>query len=105
MSAFMNNIGATAILLPAMFAIAKKADYPVGRLLIPLAFGSLLGGLGTLIGTPPNLLVSIALEEAGFRPFRMFDFLPTGLAVMAAGALYMATLGRRLIPRAARPRA
>lgn len=98
MSAFMNNIGATAILLPAMFAIAKKADYPVARLLMPLAFGSLLGGLGTLIGTPPNLLVSIALEEAGFLPFRMFDFLPTGLAVMAAGALYMATLGRHLIP-------
>jgi len=98
MSSFMNNIGATAILLPAMFAIARKSDYPVGRLLMPLAFGSLLGGLMTEIGTPPNLLVSIALEEAGFRPFRMFDFLPTGLAVMAAGALYMATIGRRLIP-------
>jgi di/tricarboxylate transporter len=98
MSSFMNNIGATAILLPAMFAIAKRSDYPVGRLLMPLAFGSLLGGLMTEIGTPPNLLVSIALEEAGFRPFRMFDFLPTGLAVMAAGALYMATVGRRLIP-------
>jgi di/tricarboxylate transporter len=99
MSAFMNNIGATAILLPAMFAIAERTDYPVGRLLMPLAFGSLLGGLVTVIGTPPNLLVAIALEEAGFAPFRMFDFLPTGLAVMAAGTLYMATLGRRLIPR------
>lgn len=98
MSAFMNNIGATAILLPAMFAIARKASYPAGRLLMPLAFGSLLGGLVTLIGTPPNLLVSIALEDAGFRPFRMFDFLPTGLAVMATGALYMALLGRHLIP-------
>jgi di/tricarboxylate transporter len=98
MSAFMNNIGATAILLPAMFVIAKKSSYPVGRLLIPLSFGSLLGGLVTLIGTPPNLLVSIALEDAGFRGFRMFDFLPTGLAVMITGALYMAFVGRHLIP-------
>lgn len=98
MSAFMNNIGATAILLPAMFAIAKRSGYPVARLLIPLSFGSLLGGLVTLIGTPPNLLVSMALEEAGYRGFRMFDFAPTGLAVMLTGALYMAVIGRHLIP-------
>lgn len=98
MSAFMNNIGAVAILLPTLFVIAQKSDYPVTKLLIPLSFGSLLGGLTTLIGTPPNLLCSMALEEAGFRGFRMFDFLPTGLAVMAVGALYMAFAGRFLIP-------
>jgi len=98
MSAFMNNIGAVAILLPTMFAIAHKSDYPVARLLIPLSFGSLLGGLTTLIGTPPNLLCSMALEEAGFDSFRLFDFLPTGLAVMATGVLYMAWIGRFLIP-------
>lgn len=98
MSAFMNNIGAVAILLPTMFVIAQKSDYPVTKLLMPLSFGSLLGGLTTLIGTPPNLLCSMALEEAGFRGFRMFDFLPTGLAVMAVGALYMAFVGRFLIP-------
>lgn len=99
MSAFMNNIGAVAILLPAMFAIAKRAEYPVTKLLIPLSFGSLLGGLTTVIGTPPNLLVSIALEEQGFRGFRMFDFAPTGLAVMCVGALYMTFVGRHLIPK------
>jgi di/tricarboxylate transporter len=101
MSAFMNNIGAVAILLPTMFVIAQKSNYPVTKLLIPLSFGSLLGGLMTLIGTPPNLLCSMALEEAGFRGFRMFDFLPTGAAVMITGALYMALAGRFLIP--ARP--
>ncbi len=98
MSAFMNNIGAVAILLPTMFVIAQKSDYPVTKLLMPLSFGSLLGGLTTLIGTPPNLLCSMALEDAGFKGFRMFDFLPTGLAVMGAGVLYMALVGRFLIP-------
>jgi di/tricarboxylate transporter len=98
MSAFMNNIGATAILLPSMFVIAERASYPPSRLLIPLAFGSLLGGLTTLIGTPPNLLCSMALEEAGFEGFRMFDFLPTGLAVMVTGGLFMALVGRFFIP-------
>jgi di/tricarboxylate transporter len=98
MSAFMNNIGAVAVLLPAMFIIADRSGYPVTKLLIPLSFGSLLGGLTTLIGTPPNLLVSIALEERGYAGFLMFDFLPTGLAVLAAAALYMTLLGRHLIP-------
>ena len=98
MSAFMNTIGATAILLPAIFVIAQKAQYPASRLLIPLAFGSLMGGLTTLIGTPPNLLCSMALEEAGFDGFRMFHFAPTGLAVMGAGAVFMALIGRFFIP-------
>ena len=98
MSAFMNNIGAVAVLLPAMFLVAKRADYPATKLLMPLSFGSLLGGLTTLIGTPPNLLVSIALEDQGWEGFAMFDFLPTGLAVMALGAVYMALVGRHLIP-------
>ena len=98
MSAFMNNIGAVAVLLPAMFLISRESGYPAGKLLIPLAFGSLMGGLTTLIGTPPNLLVSIALEDHGWEGFALFDFVPTGLAVMAVGALYMAFVGRRLIP-------
>lgn len=98
MSAFMNNIGAAAVLLPAMYLIAREAEYPASKLLIPLSFGSLLGGLTTLIGTPPNLLVSIALEDQGWEGFRMFDFLPTGLAVMIVGTLYMALIGRHLIP-------
>ncbi len=98
MSAFMNNIGAVAVLLPAMFLVAKRAEYPATKLLIPLSFGSLLGGLTTLIGTPPNLLVSIALEDHGWDGFAMFDFLPTGLAVTGVGVLYMALVGRHLIP-------
>lgn len=98
MSAVMNNIGAVAVLLPTLFVIARKSDYPVTKLLIPLSFGSLLGGLTTLIGTPPNLLVSIALENHGFHGFRMFDFAPTGIAVMLTGAIYMAFIGRHLLP-------
>lgn len=97
-SAFMNNIGAVAIMMPAMFAIAQKTGYPVSRLLMPLSFGSLLGGLVTLIGTPPNLLISTALEESGFRPFALFDFAPTGLILLAAGVIYMLLIGRFLIP-------
>lgn len=98
MSMFMNNIGAVAVMLPVMFAIAERSGYAVSKLLIPLAFGSLLGGLVTLIGTPPNLLVSMALEDAGYTPFKLFDFAPTGLAVMATGILYMALVGRFLLP-------
>jgi len=95
---FMNNIGAVAVLLPVMFAVSRQAEYPASKLLIPLSFGSLLGGLVTLIGTPPNLLVSMALEDAGFDGFRLFDFAPTGLAVLGTGVLYMVLIGRRLIP-------
>jgi di/tricarboxylate transporter len=98
MSAFMNNIAAVAVLMPAMFVIARQTGYPVAKLLMPLSFGSLLGGLTTVIGTPPNLLVSIALEESRWDAFEMFDFLPTGLVVLAVGAAYMALIGRFLIP-------
>ncbi len=98
LSAFMNNIGAVAVMMPSMFTISKSANYPVSRLLIPLSFGSLLGGLLTLVGTPPNLMISMSLEEHGFTGFRFFDFAPTGLAVLVAGVLYMVFLGRMLIP-------
>ncbi len=98
MSAFMNNIGATVILITPAFAICRKIGYPPSKLLIPISFGSLLGGLTTMVGTPPNLLVSMALENAGYKAFEMFDFLPTGLAVMFAGMIYMAFIGRHLIP-------
>lgn len=98
MSSFMNNIAAAAILMPSVFAIAHRAGVPVSKLLIPLSFGSLLGGLTTLVGTPPNLLASEALLRAGAEPFRMFDFLPTGLAVLATGMLYFAAVGSRLLP-------
>jgi len=98
MSAFMNNIGATAILISAIFAVARKSGYPAAKLLIPLSFGSLLGGITTLIGTPPNLLVTGILEQQGYAGFRMFDFAPTGLVVMGVAILYMVFIGRHLLP-------
>ena len=98
MSAFMNNIAATVILIPAATTLALGAKTVPSKLLIPVSFGSLLGGLVTLIGTPPNLLVSEALARAGEAPFEMFDYAPTGLAVMAVGLLYLVIVGPRLIP-------
>ncbi len=98
MSAFMNNIGAVAILLPAIFIISNNFDYPVNKLLLPLSFGSLLGGLVTMIGTPPNLLISMMLEVHGFEGFKLFDFAPTGILILCAGLIYMMFLGRHLIP-------
>lgn len=98
MSAFMNNIGATAVLLPVVIRLATKANIPVSKLLIPLAFGSLLGGVTTLIGTPPNLLASTELAEMGFEPFSLFDFTPMGLIILVSSILYMVLVGRHLLP-------
>jgi len=98
MSAFMNNIGATAVLLPAVSSIARRTRISTSKLLIPLSFGSLLGGVTTLIGTPPNLLVSNALLAAGLTPFGLFDYTPMGLIIMLTGILYMVTIGRHLLP-------
>jgi di/tricarboxylate transporter len=98
MSAFMNNIGATAVLLPAVVAIGREVKIPASKLLIPLAFGSLLGGITTLIGTPPNLLVSQALGAAGYEPFSLFDYTPMGLIIMGSSIAYMVLIGRHLLP-------
>ncbi len=95
MSAFMNNIAATVILIPAATTLALRANVTASKLLIPVSFGSLLGGLVTLIGTPPNLLVSEALARAGETPFSMFDFAPTGFAVLGVGLLYLEFEGER----------
>lgn len=103
MSAFMNNIGATAVLLPAVISIGRRVKIPASKLLIPLAFGSLLGGVTTLIGTPPNLLVSNALGAAGLEPFSLFDYTPMGLIVMVGGITYFVLIGRHLLPRRADP--
>jgi di/tricarboxylate transporter len=100
MSAFMNNIGAVAILLPAVMSVARETDIPPSKLLIPLAWASLLGGNMTMIGTPPNILASSILESYGnIEPFSFFDFTPMGVVVLTAGILYMALLGRRLLPK------
>jgi di/tricarboxylate transporter len=98
MSAFMNNVGVAALLLPVVMDIARRTGHPPSRLLMPLAFGSLLGGLTTLIGTPPNILVSDALRDYELRPFQLFDYTPVGLVVMLAGVAFMALVGRHLLP-------
>lgn len=99
MSAFMNNIGATAVLLPAVVGMARKANIPPSRLLIPLSFSSLLGGNMTLIGTPPNVLAASLLADAGLPSFGFFDFTPMGVVVFLTGILYMVFIGRHLLPR------
>ncbi|WP_420644457.1 SLC13 family permease [Candidatus Leptofilum sp.] len=98
MSAFMNNIGAAAVLLPVTIGLGRKAGIPASKLLIPLAFGSLLGGITTLIGTPPNLLASDALQEVGLDPFRLFDFTAMGLIIFGTSLVYMTFIGRHLLP-------
>ncbi len=99
LSAFMNNIGVAALMLPVVLTVARRSDTPPSRLLIPLAFGSLLGGLTTLIGTPPNLLVSESMRDRGMVPFSMFDYTPVGGAVMLVGIVFVALVGRHLLPR------
>jgi di/tricarboxylate transporter len=99
LSAVMNNIGVAVLMLPVVMDIARSTQRPPSRLLMPLAYGCLLGGLTTLIGTPPNLLVSFALQDAGLEPFRLFDFTPVGMGVMLGGILFIAFLGRHLLPK------
>jgi di/tricarboxylate transporter len=98
MSAFMNNVGVAALLLPVVVDIARRTGRPPSRLLMPLAFGALLGGLNTLIGTPPNILVSDALRDQGLGAFQLFDFATVGLPVTLAGVAFMVLVGRHLLP-------
>lgn len=98
MSAFMNNVAVAALLLPVVMDIARNTGRPPSTLLLPLAYGSLLGGLTTQIGTPPNILVSEILLSYDLPAFSLFDFTPVGGAVFVAGVLFMATAGRRLLP-------
>jgi di/tricarboxylate transporter len=98
MSAFMNNVGTLALLMPMAIQISNRQNLPPGRLLMPLAFGSILGGMTTLIGTPPNLIVSGFRAESGAGSFAMFDFSPVGVVVSAAGILFIAVFGWRLVP-------
>jgi di/tricarboxylate transporter len=97
-SAFINNIGATAMMMPLVIAMAQKVRIPPSKLLIPLAFGSLMGGVCTLIGTPPNILMNELLFEYTGQNFRMFDFTPIGLLIVATGVIYMVKVGFKLLP-------
>ncbi len=98
MSAFMNNVGAVAVLMPAVIGISRKTHIPVSKLLIPLAFSSLLGGKMTLIGTPANILAQGILLARGLKGFGFFEITPMGALVLATGIIYMVIVGRRLLP-------
>jgi di/tricarboxylate transporter len=98
LSGFMNNVGAMALLMPVAVQLAGRLDLPPGRVLMPLAFGTILGGMTTMIGTPPNLIVSGFRAQLGKGGFGMFDFTPVGLAVAFVGVLFIITVGWRLVP-------
>jgi di/tricarboxylate transporter len=98
LSGFMNDIGVATLFLPVVIDIARRLKLAPSKLLIPLAFAALLGGLITLIGTPPNILISEALRQAGLKPFGMFDYAPVGIIVMLAGVIFMVLIGRHLLP-------
>jgi di/tricarboxylate transporter len=98
LSGFMNNVGAMALLLPVGIRMAIKSGNSPSILLMPLAFGSLLGGLITLIGTPPNIIIATFRAESVGEPFGMFDFTPVGLGVAVAGVLFISLIGWRLVP-------
>jgi di/tricarboxylate transporter len=98
LSGFMNNVGAMALLMPVAVQLSKRLGLTPGQVLMPLAFGTILGGMTTLVGTPPNLIVSGYRLEAGRGEFGMFDFTPVGLSVAVAGILFVAVLGWRLVP-------
>jgi len=98
LSAFMNNVGALAIMLPVAIQVARKNGTSPSVLLMPLAFGSLLGGLTTLIGTPPNIIIALSRSEHGGEPFGMFDYTPVGAVIALSGVAFISLLGWRLLP-------
>jgi len=98
-SAFMNNVGALAILMPVAVGLARSSGRPPSQLLMPLAFGSLLGGMMTLIGTPPNLIISAFRADAVGAPLRMFDFAPVGVPVTLVGVVLCGGIGWWLMPK------
>ena len=98
-SAFMNNVGALAIVMPAAIQTAKKSSISPSKILMPLAFASLLGGMMTLIGTPPNIIISSFRAEVKGEPFGMFDFMSTGIFLTIAGTAFLSFIGWRLIPK------
>ena len=99
LSAFMNNIGVAALMLPVVVEVARRTRIPPSRLLMPLAYATLLGGLMTQIGTPPNLLISEVMDQNGYAPFELFDFTPLGGTVMIVGVIFVALIGRLILPK------
>jgi len=99
LSAFINNVGALALMMPVAIEVARRNNRSPSNLLMPMAFASLLGGMTTLIGTPPNLLVSNYRSSRFGEPFGMFDFTPTGLPIAILGIAFITLIGWRLIPK------
>jgi di/tricarboxylate transporter len=100
LSAFMNNVAALALLMPVDIQTAQKAGRSPGLSLMPLSFATILGGLATQIGTPPNIIIASYREEALGAPFAMFDFAPVGVLCAGAGLAFIVLVGWRLIPAA-----
>ena len=98
LSAIMNNVAALALLMPVDMQAAKKAERSPALSLMPLSFASILGGMITLIGTPPNIVIAEFRNDALGAPYRMFDFAPVGIACAAVGVAYVALIGWRLLP-------
>ncbi|OMH25289.1 SLC13 family permease [Motiliproteus sp. MSK22-1] len=99
-SAFMNNVGALALMLPVALATCAKHNRSPAMILMPLAFGSILGGMTTAIGTPPNIIIAMIRADVSGEAFNMFDYSPVGAAVAIAGVLFITLIGWRLIPAA-----
>ncbi|MGI9386522.1 MAG: SLC13 family permease, partial [Methyloligellaceae bacterium] len=98
LSAVVNNVGALALLMPVDIQAAHKAERSPALTLMPLSFATILGGLVTLIGTPPNIIIASFREKELGAPFQMFDFAPVGIVAAVTGVLFVALIGWRLIP-------
>lgn len=98
LSAFMNNIAATAVMMPAVASLAKRIGISPTKVFMPLAFGAILGGGTTLVGTPPNIIAGSMLVDRGLKSFKLFDFAPIGIVILIIGVIYMVTIGRKLLP-------
>ncbi|WP_019217654.1 SLC13 family permease [Legionella tunisiensis] len=98
MSAFMNNVGALGLMMPIAIQSFIKQQKSPSIILMPIAFSSVLGGMMTVIGTPPNLLISSYREETIGAPYHMFDFMPVGLAIAFFGVLFISLIGWKLVP-------
>ena len=103
-SAFMNNVGALAVVMPVAIHVARKSGRSPSYILMPVAFASLLGGMTTLIGTPPNIIISAFRAEAKGEPFAMFDYAFVGLPLALAGIFFLTLVGWRLLPKREAPR-
>ncbi|MCX6069609.1 MAG: SLC13 family permease [Chloroflexi bacterium] len=97
LSLFMNNLAAAGVLLPAVISLSRHTRTAPSRLLMPLAFGTILGGMATLL-TTANIVVSGTLRESGLEPFNLLSFLPIGIPIIVAGTAYLTLAGRRLLP-------